>query len=65
MDARESEVIAEVLGGTSWNSGGHTYLIRIERADGHLIVISDEAVCEYESEDAFAENRPIRAIVLH
>jgi hypothetical protein len=65
MDAENAGIIAEALGGTSWNSGGGIHLVRVERADGHLVVISDEVVCEYENENAFDENRPARSILLH
>jgi len=40
-------------------------LVRIERADGHLVVVSDEVICEYESEEAFDASRLIRSILLH
>ena len=49
MDERSAKVIAEVLGGASWHSGGGVWLVLKERPDGRLVVISDEVVCEYAS----------------
>lgn len=65
MNAEQAEVVAEALGGVAWNSGGGANLVGFKRADGHLVVISDEAICEYENEDAFDTGRPIRAFLLH
>jgi hypothetical protein len=65
MNAELAKIVAEALGGVSWNSGGGINLVRIERADGHLVVVSDEVICEYEDEEAFDTNRPVRSILLH
>jgi hypothetical protein len=65
MNTKQAEIMAEAFGGVSWNSGGGINLVRIERADGHLVVVSDEVICEYENEAAFDENRPLRSIFLH
>ena len=40
MDPDQVQAVAEALGGSAWNSGGGIYLVRIERADGHLVVRS-------------------------
>ena len=64
MDADQAQAVAEALGGSAWNSGGGIYLVRIERADGHLVVISDEAVCEYSDEEAFGSGDCIFGILL-
>jgi len=37
----------------------------IRRGDGHLVVISDESVCEYASEENFDEGRTESSIVFH
>ena len=64
MDEQQANAIADVLGGTAWNSGGDIWLLRIERADGKLVIISDDAVCEYDNEDAFDKNNPSQSIIL-
>lgn len=64
MDEIQAEKIAEVLGGEAWQSGGDIWLVLIRRNDGRLVVISDEAVCEYESEEAFEDNRTSNSILL-
>jgi hypothetical protein len=64
MDEIQAEKMAEILGGEAWQSGGDIWLVLIRRNDGHLVVISDEVVCEYENEDAFEENRASRSILL-
>lgn len=65
MNEKEAQAVADVLGGYVWNSGGGIYLICIERADGHLVVVSDEVVCEYDSQDAIEENKPSNSVILH
>jgi len=65
MSEEQAKTIAEAVGGTPWNSGGGTYLVQIDRTDGHLVVLSDEVICEYASEEAFENNRPVCSILLH
>ena len=65
MDSGQAEVVAEALGGTSWDSGAGINLIKLERQDGCLVVISDEVVCEYSNEQDFDHNKPISSIFLH
>lgn len=65
MNERQATVVAESLGGTTWQSGGGIWLVLLRRSDGRLVVISDEVVCEYETEDHFEECRPRVSIPLH
>jgi len=65
MSEEQAKTIAEALGGTAWNSGGDVYLVRVERTDGHLVVLSDEVICEYDGDEAFEENRARSSILLH
>jgi len=65
MDEGQAQEIAQALGGNAWNSGGGICLVKIERADGHLVVISDEVICEYESESDFDNSNPLHSILLH
>ena len=65
MNEDQANVIAEALGGDAWNSGGDIWLVRIERTDGKLVVLSDEVVCEYANEDAFDANNPTNSILFH
>jgi len=39
--------------------------VRIERADGTLVIISDEAITEYESEEHFNNSEAANFILLH
>lgn len=64
MNEQEAQSITEAIGGSAWNSGGGIYLVRIKRQDGHLVVISDEVVCEYASEEEFDNNNPLQPILL-
>jgi hypothetical protein len=57
--------VAEALGGEAWNSGGDIWLVLFHRSDGKLVVLSDEVVCEYDSEEAFEHSRAAKAILLH
>jgi len=65
MDEKSAKAVAEALGGAAWNSGGGIWLVRFERADGRLAVLSDEVVCEYADEFAFERTEPAASVVLH
>ena len=53
MNEKQAVAVAEVFGGEPWQSGGDIWLVMLRRSDGRLVVISDEAVCEYASQAAF------------
>lgn len=53
MDQRTAEQLAVIVGGEAWQSGGGMYLVTVNRDDGSLIVFSSDAICEYESDEAF------------
>lgn len=59
-----ARAVAKALGGDAWQSGGGIWLTVITRTDGHLVVVSDDVICEYESETAFEQNRADVAIGL-
>jgi len=65
MDERQANAVAEALGGTAWNSGGGIWLVRFERSDGKLAVLSDDVVCEYADEEAFDHADAAVSIALH
>lgn len=58
MDERQANAIADALGGESWQSGGGIYVVAIRKPGGRLVVISDERVAEYASEEDFDAARP-------
>jgi hypothetical protein len=64
MTEQQAEAVAEILEGQTWQSGGGVWLVLCRRADGHLVVISDDVVCEYENEGAFEQAKPCKSIVL-
>ncbi|HVT90632.1 MAG TPA: hypothetical protein VHD56_17385 [Tepidisphaeraceae bacterium] len=64
MDEEKAEALAKALGGETWQSGGGIWLVQLPRADGRLVVVSDDAVCEYETEAAFEAANPSAAILL-
>lgn len=53
MNENQATAVAEVVGGDPWQSGGGIWLVLKRRADGRLVVISEECVCEYEGDEAF------------
>lgn len=53
MNEQQANALAAALGGYAWNSGGGIWLVLKERADGRLVVFSDEMVCEYAGAEAF------------
>ena len=65
MTEKDAVILADVLGGEPWQSGGDIWLVLFRRGDGRLVVLSDDAVTEYENDDAFDQNRPGQAIPLH
>jgi len=65
MDYEIAEQAAKIFGGEAWDSGGGICLICIPQNDGRLVVISDEAVCEYNSEEDFEKNLASKSILLH
>ena len=64
MDEDQATAIANALGGETWQSGGDIWLVLVKRSDGHVVVISDEVICEYDSEQAFENGRSSKAINL-
>ena len=62
MEEEQATAIAEALGGEAWQSGGDIWLVLVHRRDGHLVVISDEIMCEYENQEAFDEGNAIATI---
>ncbi len=65
MDEVRATAVAEALGGQPWQSGGDVWLVLCQRSDGKLVVVSDEAVCLYDSHEAFDDNKSSDTIVLH
>ena len=64
MNKRAAEAVAKALRGRTWQSGGDIWLVLFDRADGHLVVISDDSVNEYESEADFEESQAANFITL-
>lgn len=64
MDERQADALAKAIGGEAWNSGGDIWLAVVHRDDGRVVAISDEAVCEYASEDDLVSGEPEVSIVL-
>jgi hypothetical protein len=64
MEEEQATAIAEALGAEAWQSGGDIWLVLVHRRDGHLVVISDEVVCEYESQESFDEGNAIATMGL-
>jgi hypothetical protein len=65
MDEKQADMVADALGGQAWQSGGGIWLVLLRQGNGKLVVISDEAVCEYDDEQHFEESKPAKAIFLH
>jgi hypothetical protein len=64
MTEDQATAVAEALGGESWQSGGDIWLVLLRRPDGHLIVMSDEVVCEYETQEDFDAAKAVATIHL-
>ena len=64
MDESQATKITEILGGETWQSGGDIWLVIIHRKDSHIVVISDDAICEYTSEEEFEKAKACTSILL-
>jgi hypothetical protein len=64
MDETKADALAEILGGDTWNTGGGLWLVLLKRADGKVVVISDEAVNLYGSEEELQTSQPTESIFL-
>lgn len=51
------------LGPNVWASTG-IWLAVINRSDGRVVVIFDEVICEYASEDDLSSGQPANSILL-
>jgi hypothetical protein len=65
MTEEQAQSVADALGGDTWQSGGDIWLIVKHRQDGRVVVISDEAVCEYASDGDFEKGQAASVIVLN
>ncbi len=64
MEQEQAISVARALGGDVWQSGGDIWLVIFRRVDGHVAVMSDEAVSEYSDEEALATGQPLGTITL-
>jgi hypothetical protein len=64
MDEQQATALAEAIGGETWQSGGDIWLVIIRRDDGRLVVMSDDVICEYDSEDKFEDGVAAKSIAL-
>jgi len=65
MNETQAEAVAKALRGDTWQSGGDIWLVVLRRSNGKVVVMSDEVVKEYDSEDAFEDDRESSTIMLH
>lgn len=65
MNEKQATIMAECCGGEPWQSGGGIWLVMIHRHDGRLVVISGDAICEYQDEDAFDRGDARTTILFH
>lgn len=64
MDEKGANTIAKALHAETWQSGGGIWLVIRRRADGHLVVISEDTINEYENEEAFEASEAANFILL-
>ena len=64
MNEEQAKQIAQTLSGEAWQSGGGVWLVLLRQGNGKLVVISDEAVCEYDNEHHFEHSHPTQTIFL-
>lgn len=64
MNEEDANAVAKAIQGQPWQSGGGIWLAVRRRADGHLVVISEDTINEYESEEAFEASEAENFILL-
>jgi hypothetical protein len=64
MNEDQATAVAEALGGKTWQSGGGIWLVLFHGKDGRMIVISEDAVCEYDDETSFEQGQATKTIFL-
>jgi NDP-sugar pyrophosphorylase family protein len=64
MNQQQAEALANVFSGEAWDSGGGIWLAAYWRGDGKYVVFSGDAVCVYDSEEAFDAARPSADLTL-
>ncbi len=64
MDEQQAAVVAEALGGETWQSGGDIWLVLLHRSDGRVVAMSEDVVCEYADDDALESGQASISIVL-
>jgi hypothetical protein len=64
MNEQQANAVATVLNGSTWQSGGDTWLVVLHRTDARTVVISGDSVCEYENEPAFENGDAAKTLLL-
>ena len=64
MEEEQARLLAELIGGEPWQSGGDVWLVCKQRSDGKLVAISDEVVSEYADWAELSGGQPLHSIVL-
>ena len=65
MNEAQANAVAKGLRGATWQSGGGIWLVTFHRADGKIVVMSDEVVKQYDDQMAFDDDRADVTVVLH
>ncbi|MGH7130346.1 MAG: hypothetical protein ACREJO_00155 [Phycisphaerales bacterium] len=64
MNEQQAEALANIFSGEAWDSGGGIWLAAYWRGDGKYIVFSGDAVCEYDNDEAFDNNKANQTLIL-
>ena len=64
MDAERAKLLAEIIGGDVWDSGGGICLVLKHRTDGRIVAFSNEGVSVYLNEEAVQGSEPLVTIEL-
>lgn len=64
MDERCATELAAIYGGEAVHSGGNHWIVRIEKPDGSVVVMSDGMIAEYAGEQAYHDGVVLREIEL-
>lgn len=64
MDEEKAKLLADVIGGDVWDSGGGICLVLKRRSDGKIAALSDEVVCVYKNNESLQGGKALESVLL-
>ncbi len=66
MNEEQAKMVAGILGGEAYNSGGGCWVVRIFRSNGSMVLISKDVVASWDSQEDYEQQAsPIAEVDLY